>query len=204
MENEFQNKWKEKLEEEREKVLIWERPYLPPIPKELTEESVTLYIEQIRPQLNRRKNRLLLGRLSNMFDFLGLFVRHIPKFIFVPIKLFGILSFVLTVYLWTTGLLLSLRHGEWFHAVLLVPYAIGGLWLCLDIYHHKEFRGSMGSKYEYFFFIIGIERFIWTFIWEAPGEVTSIFTLVLTWGYVLEDSKYNPFTKSKKGPARKT
>jgi hypothetical protein len=59
MENEFQNKWKRKLEEEREKVLSWERLFLPPVPEELTEKSVTLYIKQIKPQLRRANNRFL-------------------------------------------------------------------------------------------------------------------------------------------------
>ena len=55
----FKYEWKKKLEEERKKVLSLERPFLPPIPEELTEESVTLYIKQIKPQLRRGKNRFL-------------------------------------------------------------------------------------------------------------------------------------------------
>ena len=57
----FENKWKTKLEEERKKVLFFDRPFLPkPLPqRELTEESVVLYIKQINPQLRRANNRFL-------------------------------------------------------------------------------------------------------------------------------------------------
>jgi len=61
MSKEFEDKWKTKLAKEREKVLFWDRPFLPKPPHiiHLTEESVVLYLKKIKPQLRRANNRFL-------------------------------------------------------------------------------------------------------------------------------------------------
>ena len=57
----WERQWKSKLEREREKVLFWDRPFLPKtLPQnEITEESVVLYLKKIKPQLGRANNRFL-------------------------------------------------------------------------------------------------------------------------------------------------
>ena len=59
MSKDFEYAWKTKLDEERKRVLFFDRPFLPKtLPEnELTEENVVLYLKKIKPQLRRADNR---------------------------------------------------------------------------------------------------------------------------------------------------
>ena len=53
MSDDFENKWAETFREKRKIVLLWERPFLPEAPTELTEESVLAYLKTVSPATRR-------------------------------------------------------------------------------------------------------------------------------------------------------
>ena len=55
MSDNFENKWAKTFREERKVILLWERPFLPEAPAELTEDSVLAYLKTVGPAIRRGK-----------------------------------------------------------------------------------------------------------------------------------------------------
>jgi hypothetical protein len=44
MSKEFKSQWEEKFRRERDAIFIWERPFLPPMPTQITEENIVAFV----------------------------------------------------------------------------------------------------------------------------------------------------------------
>lgn len=73
MAEQFEEEWRRTFREERKKILLWERLFLPTVPVELTEESVLAYLKTVRPSIRR-------GRVLPLW-MLNEILKMVPKII---------------------------------------------------------------------------------------------------------------------------
>jgi hypothetical protein len=75
MNHKFEKKWKNEFRKNNKKVLLWERPFLPAPPRNLTEDAVVGYMKKTAPYLSRAK-LFPLSQINELVRYVLLFLLH--------------------------------------------------------------------------------------------------------------------------------